>query len=48
MMGFVVYWTDPALLSCQNLEDKCLHNEGYHNFKNHQGCEVETQEVDSR
>ena len=36
---------DSASLSGEYLEDKCLHNEGDHDFKNHQGDDVEAEEV---
>ena len=43
----VVSGTHPASLSGQDIEDKCLHDEGDHNLEDNQGDDVEAQEVQS-
>ena len=42
---FVVCGADSASLSGKDLEDKRLHDEGYHDFKDYQRGEVEAEEV---
>ena len=42
---FVVCGADPAPLPGQHLEDKRLHDEGYHNLKDNHRHDVETKEV---
>ena len=39
--------THPASLSGQDLEDKCLHDEGDDNLEDNQSDDVEAQEVQS-
>ena len=37
--------THPVPLSGQDLEDKCLHDERYYDFKNHQCDDIKAEEV---